>query len=257
MPANVVGRRWPIPSHPPRVREDVDVDDREPQTRLRSLVARGDGAGLVATLALEPWPADSLQLLGDGLLAAVRAGTKGSTDWAVRCVRALRERDWDGDRELVDVLEAALGNGPTPLLRPLPVDLEELSMILEGDPLQGGGRIDLATGEVWPQSALDYDEEMNEAEVDDPDRWLWVHCEGSRRGYRDMLCFIEEIDDPILGDRLGRAISGRGAFRRFKDTLVDRPDLMSRWYAVSDDRQRGRARSWLVAQGYRTTQPLR
>ncbi len=231
------------------------MDDREALTRLRSLVVRGDGAGLVAALSREPWPGDSLQLIGEGLLAAVRGGTDGSAALALDCVRALRERRWGGDRELVEVLEAALGKGPTPLLRPLPVDLEELSMILEGDPVQGGGRIDLATGQVWPQSALDYAEESGEAEDEDPDRWLRVDCEGSRSAYQDMVWFIAELDDPNLADRLAHAISGRGAFRRFKDTLFDRPDLMTKWYAFSGDRQRGRARSWLAAEGYTPTRP--
>ena len=239
------------------MREDGEVDDREALTRLRSLVVRGDGAGLVAVLSQDPWPADSLQMIGDGLLAAVRGGIDGSTDMAVRCVRALRERDWSGDGELVDVLEAALGNGPIPMLRLLPVDLEELATILEGDPVQSGGRIDVITGEVWPQTALEYAEETGEEMDDDPDRWLFVDGEGSRSGYQDMVWFIDELDDPAVADRLARAISGRGAFRRFKDTLFDRPDLMTRWYAFSNDRQRGRARCWLAAAGYTPTRPLR
>ena len=229
------------------------MDDREALTRLRSLVYQGDGSGLVAALSQQPWPADSLQLIGDGLLAAVRAGTDGSVDLARECVNALRERGWDGDQELAEALDAALGDGPTPMLRPLPVDLEELSAILEGDPAQGGGRIDLTTGEVWPRSALEYAEEFDELDEDDdddPERWLWVDCEGSGAGYRDMERFIEDLDDPDFADRLARAISGRGAFRRFKDRLSDRPELMSRWYAFSNDRQRGRARSWLAAEGY-------
>ncbi len=231
------------------------MDDREAVTRLRSLVVRGDAAGLVAALSQECWPGDSLQLIGEGLLVAVRNGTDGSAELARECVSALLERSCDGDRELVEVLEAALGSGPTPLLRPLPVDLEELSMILEGDPVQGGGRVDLATGQVWPQSALDYTEEIGEGEDDNPDRWLWVDCEGSRSAYDDMVWFVEELDDPNLADRLTRAISGRGAFRRFKDVLFDRPDLMTQWYAFSGDRQRGRARSWLAAEGYTPTRP--
>ncbi len=238
------------------MRDDAEVDDREAVTRLRSLVVGGDGVGLVAALSHEPWPADSLQLLGDGLLAAVRSGVHGSAELAVECVNALSERSWEGDQELAQALDAALGNGPTPLLRPLPVDLEELSMILEGDPVQGGGRIDLTTSEVWPQSALEYAEETGEEVDDDTDRWLWVHCQGSRSAYQDMVSFIEEVDDPHLADRLVRAISGRGAFRRFKDALFDRPDLMSRWYAFCNDRQRGRARSWLAAEGYTATPPM-
>jgi hypothetical protein len=41
-----------------------------------------------------------------------------------------------------------------------------------------------------------------------------------------MVWFIDEFDDPAVADRLARAISGRGAFRRFKDVLFDpaRPD---------------------------------
>ena len=232
--------------------------DREALTHLRSLVYRGDAAGLVAALSKEWWPADSLQLIGDGLRAAVAGAVDGAADLALTCVEALRERRWEGDRELAEALDAALGNGPTPMLRPLPVDLEELAMILEGDPVQGGGRIDLVTGEVWPQSALEYAEEVGEIaedEEDDPDRWLWVDCEGSRSGYHDMVWFIDDLDDPGLADRLSRAISGRGAFRRFKAVLSDRPDLMARWHVFSNERQRGRARAWLVAQGYTPTLP--
>ena len=232
------------------------MDDRDALTELRSLVVRGDHAGLVAALS-SALPVDSLQLIGDGLLAAVRQGSEGSADLAQECVDALRERRWTGDQELAEALDAALGNGPTPMLRPLPVGLEELSMVLEGDPVQGDGRIDLRTGEVWPGSAIEYGVEVGEIEEDDddPERWLWVHCEGSHDGYRDMEWFIDDLDDSQFADRLARAITGRGAFRRFKDTLSERPDLMTRWFAFSDDRHRGRARSWLAAEGYVPTRP--
>ena len=69
------------------------MDDRDALTRLRAIVGRGDDAELVAALQHEPWPADSLQLIGDGLLAAVRDGTDGSADLAQACVRALHERE--------------------------------------------------------------------------------------------------------------------------------------------------------------------
>ena len=143
-----------------------------------------------------------------------------------------------------------MGSGPVPLLRPLPVDLEELAGVLEGDPVNGGGRIDLRTGEVWPQPAIEYAEETEVDDDDDDDRWLWVECEGSREGYRDMELFIATLDDTDQVDRLGIAIGGRGAFRRFKDQLSRWPEQLERWYAFSEDRQRGRARAWLAAEGY-------
>lgn len=228
--------------------------------QVRSALARGAHDELVALLRGGTRPDHSLQLVGDALLGAVRADTDHAATLARDCIAQLQQRDWEGDRELVEALVAALGDGPTPMLRPLPVDLEELSMVLEGDPLSGGGRVDLATGEVWPQAAIDYAVEIGEIEEDDddPDRWLWVDCVGSRPGYRDMEWFIADLDEHGEGElagRLERAISGRGAFRRFKDRLWDRSELMELWHSFSDDRQCGRARAWLAAEGYRPVRP--
>jgi len=55
-----------------------------------------------------------------------------------------------------------------------------------------------------------------------------VHCEGSRDGYRDMELFIGTVRDPGRADRLEIAISGRGAFRRFKDVLARWPGELDR-----------------------------
>lgn len=65
--------------------------------------------------------------------------------------------------------------------------------------------------------------------AEDSDRWLWVDCEGSRDGYRDMERFIGTVSDPGRADRLDIVITGRGAFRRFRDVL---------------------ARAWLADAGY-------
>ena len=225
----------------------------EGRAELRGALARGEGVAVVEFLIGSPWPEDALQLIGDGLQVAIRQEIKEAPGLAAECVAALRARAWEGDGDLADSLEASLGTAPTRLLRPLAVDLEELAMVLEGDPVSGGGRIDLQTGEVWPKTAIEYAQEMGEEdedESDDPDRWLWVDCEGSRPGYRDMEWFISAVEDSEIQDRLSIAISGRGAFRRFKDTLSRWPDLMTRWFAFSEDRQRGRARAWLANKGY-------
>ncbi|MFC9839316.1 UPF0158 family protein [Rhodococcus sp. NPDC127530] len=187
-----------------------------------------------------------LQTVGDALLTAIGEHRDGAREAAAECAAALRVRDWEGDDVLADQLEAALGTSPTPLLRPLAVDLDELSSLLEGDPVYGGGRIDLRTGDTWPAMIAD-DLFAN----DDPDHWLSVYCEGSRAGYRDMESFIDSVTDPDLADRLTIAITGRGAFRRFKDVLAPTPDEFHRYRLFSEERSRGRARQWLADQGYR------
>ena len=74
---------------------------------------------------------------------------------------------------------------------------------------------------VWPQAAIDYAREEGEVDPDDedPDHWLAVWCEGSQTAYGDMEDFIETFSDRDRADRLSIVISGRGAFRRFKDVL--------------------------------------
>lgn len=77
--------------------------------------------------------------------------------------------------------------------------------------------------------------------------------QGSRDGYGDMELFTALVDDGDLSARLERALTGRGVFRRFKDVLAESPTDLQQWYAFSDERQRGRARAWLAAEGYSTT----
>lgn len=68
--------------------------------------------------------------------------------------------------------------------------------------------------------------------------------------YRDMVDYMEGISDETAGRRLGRAISGRGTFRRFKDELYgEYPDLVPAWQAFRDARAKRRAVEWLVDQG--------
>jgi uncharacterized protein UPF0158 len=68
--------------------------------------------------------------------------------------------------------------------------------------------------------------------------------------YRDMVDFVEGISDDTAGRRLGRALGGRGAFRRFKDELYEEcPGLVPAWQAFRDARAKRRAVEWLLDQG--------
>lgn len=223
------------------------MSQRERLREFRAAVFTADGEALVSLLRARPWPGHALQLIGDGLLAALAQDIGGARELAERCVTDLRERDWEGEEDLGAALTARLGAGPVPSLRSLPVDLDELVDVLEGDAVAGGGRIDLHTGEVWPEAVFEYGIESEEegqdgeGDLDDGERWLWVVSEGSRAGYRDMELFVAGVTEPDLADRMARALEGRGAFRRFRDELTRWPDLQDRWYVYSAERRRGRA----------------
>jgi hypothetical protein len=227
--------------------------DREAVAELRGAVYRGDGQAVVDALrgrVLE----DVLQMAGDGLLVALSKGIPEAREPAARCAALLREASDSGAEDLADQLEAALGLQPYPMLRPLAIDLEDLSSMLEGDRLPGGGRIDLERGETWPSETEEVwaEEFGDEEDLDEAgsERWLWVECLGSRDGYRDLEDFIDTVSDSRR-EMLELAIAGRGAFHRFKDALDRWPGELERWHLFSSERSRGRARAWLAGQGYR------
>lgn len=229
-------------------------DRRDWLRRLRGAVYRGDGAAVVSLLAAgEPLPL--WQLIGDGVATALANRVDGAAGLASDCASALCGRDWIGDVQLAEQLDGLAGTGPMPLLRPLAVDLDVLTEILEGDPLTTGGALDLRTGEVWPRSAIEYAEEdgsdVEAPGFEDADRFRWVDGD-SRDGYRDMVEFIDTVADAQLAGRLQEAIHGRGAFRRFAESLGrSSQDELSRRFEWSGERKRGRARAWLTDVGCR------
>lgn len=91
--------------------------------------------------------------------------------------------------------------------------------------------------------------EADQVEAGFGDRYIGVPQADSREGYRDMEAFVETVANERLAERLARAIEGRGAFRRFKDVLVDYPVERQRWFAFRDARQRERVLEWLESEG--------
>ena len=92
--------------------EPMQAKERRPPLRGRGAVYGGDGVAVIALLRAEPWPEYALQLIGDGLIAALGRHVDDATAVARECIAELRERGWDGDDELVDQLDALLGTGP-------------------------------------------------------------------------------------------------------------------------------------------------
>jgi hypothetical protein len=80
-------------------------------------------------------------------------------------------------------------------------------------------------------------------------RFLPVSEDDWHDAYRDMADFADTVEDRRLQDLLAVALNGRGAFRRFKDVLLDFPEERDRWFKYRDDRVRERMLEWLRSEG--------
>ncbi len=121
----------------------------------------------------------------------------------------------------------------------------------------GEGEVfDLAA--VLPQTGLhDWQQHdvlvANQIEADFGSRYLAVPRRESRESYQIMRDFIVTVEDDRLKDRLLQAISGRSAFRYFKDVLYQYPDEQKRWFAYQDTRLKEEMREWLEMEGIEPT----
>ena len=131
--------------------------------------------------------------------------------------------------------------------KPLKIDIDELCNAMEDHSFDNEYYLDLETGEI-----LFVSEYMNDEVIDiknrieeEYERFEQIPQVKSYEGYRDMEDFIATIDNNRLVDLLEVAIQGKGAFRRFKDVLLNYPDEEEKWFQFQDSRIEERALEWL------------
>lgn len=210
-----------------------------------SSVSRRDAAAAAAAVPAAVGEG-LLQTAGPAALLALQAGLAGSEVESL--LDGLRARAWPGDDVLIELVTAAVTGTDTGRGR-LEVDLDMLDDVLND---QRGGYLDLTTGTAWPIESVEDGqvEDLDPYEDPDPQLWLDVPGEGSREPYRDMADFTAELTDPHVRDDLAAALEGRGAFRRFQNSLDQHDTYQVHWRVFSTERRTGRARAWLADQGY-------
>ncbi len=217
---------------------------------LRGAVYRRDSAAMVELVTPRSLIAVA-HLAAPGLLHAGETGHEPARLVMVQLMEELGERGWLGDDELVDEFERVVMGVPSDL-RPVPVDLDELTTHLDAPTeFDEGWMLELATGRFWPSDpmAMIGEEEPDGFHV--PESFAAVIGFGSSVGYGDMRDFIGTVTDEHLAERLALAIDGKGAFRRFKDTLYQDEEWREAWMLFSSERWLGRARWWLADAGLR------
>lgn len=128
----------------------------------------------------------------------------------------------------------------------MPIAWEALEDAFENNAPNVRSYLHLETGEVLRAVDGLADPAMLAKVVSDP---LYLHVEpvSSRQQYRWMESFIETVEDPALRRKLYACIDGKGAFRRFKDALMQASLERERWFTYRSDRIQTCIRAWLKA----------
>jgi hypothetical protein len=132
--------------------------------------------------------------------------------------------------------------------RKLKIDLADLELAFDNASWEAEYYLDRETGEIILIGSMIMDSDAITEQIEnvtDETRYLRVPHAEPRDGYRDMERFIETVMDQNLRQLLGVAIQGKGAFRRFKDVLLDYPQERERWFRFQEDRVRQRVLDWL------------
>ncbi|MBS7251549.1 MAG: hypothetical protein KIH08_13315 [Candidatus Freyarchaeota archaeon] len=132
-------------------------------------------------------------------------------------------------------------------------DFDEICWAFEDVSFDTRYYLDLKTGEIIFVSDFMDREEIEEIreklDAEFGERYILIPKMDPSEGYRDMEDFIETVQDENLKEKLYIAIDGRGAFRRFKNVLLNYPEERKRWFKFKDARVRERVKEWLDAKG--------
>jgi hypothetical protein len=130
----------------------------------------------------------------------------------------------------------------------LKINLDELCTAIDNSSYELDYYLDLSTGEVIGISEYMDDEASKKLKKQinrEKSRYEPIPKAESREGYQDMEDFIASIQDEHLSELLEVAITGKGAFRRFKDVLLNHPEQREMWFKFSNGRAEARAMEWL------------
>ena len=130
----------------------------------------------------------------------------------------------------------------------LKIDIDELCLAMEDRSYEHEYYLNLETGEILFLPEYTGEEKTGKLKdkiEEEPNRYERIPKAESHDGYEDMRDFIKTVNDEYLTVLLEVAVNGKGAFRRFKDVLLNYPEERERWFQFNDDKVQERALKWL------------
>jgi hypothetical protein len=125
--------------------------------------------------------------------------------------------------------------------RKLKIDMMSLELVFDSNLEEASEFLDLRTGEIVIVESLT--EEADDYQANE--NYLPIPHQDIRDSYGDMQQFVETVSDPRLEELLSIAIQGKGAFRRFKDSIAQHPEAQERWFSFKEQRLQERIKEWL------------
>lgn len=108
-----------------------------------------------------------------------------------------------------------------------------------------------------PDWMLDEIETLCEIILDSKNRYVRIPERDRHFAYNTMHEFIDTLDDEHLKARLKTALTGKGAFRRFKDVLLEYPRERKKWHAFNAKIMRKEITDWLKTLGIKPVESKR
>jgi GNAT superfamily N-acetyltransferase len=103
----------------------------------------------------------------------------------------------------------------------------------------------LDTAEVVLLTVDELPDETGAGDAAQADRFVPLPDWTPAHGFRLMERFVDELRNPVYREKLAEALgAGRGVFRRFKDTVKERPDIERRWHQFKDQAMREVVAEW-------------
>src|SRR5215470_8747410 len=141
-------------------------------------------------------------------------------------------------------------------MRKVTINWTDLEIAFERNSPDIESYLDLTTGEVVSIVAGEADAHDKRARViANGHNFARVDPASSREQYRWMEKFVTAVPDEALRERLVIAIDGKGAFRRFKDVLLNYPAERERWFTYRADLLHWHMHNWLIERNLEPTTP--
>jgi hypothetical protein len=131
-------------------------------------------------------------------------------------------------------------------MRKVTINWTDLEIAFERNSPDIESYLDLTTGEVVSIVAGEADAHDKRARViANGHNFARIDPASSREQYRWMEKFVTAVQDEALRERLVIAIDGKGAFRRFKDVLLNYPAERERWFTYRGELLHFHMQGWL------------